>query len=99
RGRHSAARPSGPHTPERAGETSRGARPAAIWADDLDSPGRLRETAEAARAAPPGPQPPRPVDVLVDAFAIRLTDGYATAAPALIRALELVKEASAGADL
>jgi DNA-binding CsgD family transcriptional regulator len=30
------------------------------------------------------------VDVLLDAFAIRLTDGYAAAAPALARALELV---------
>jgi hypothetical protein len=35
------------------------------------------EAAEAARAAPPGPDPPRVVDVLLDAFAIRLTEGYA----------------------
>ena len=31
----------------------------AMWAGDLDSPGGVREAAEAARAAPPGPDPPR----------------------------------------
>ena len=46
--------------------------------------------AEAARAAPPGPVPPRPVDVLLDAVALRVTAGYAAAAPALTRALETV---------
>ena len=50
----------------------------------------MREAAEAARAAPPGPDPPRAVDVLLDAFALRLTQGYAAAAPTLTRALELV---------
>jgi tetratricopeptide (TPR) repeat protein len=62
---------------------------AAIWADDLDSPGVLRAAAEAARAAPPAPEPPRAVDLLLDAFALRLTEGYAAAAPTLTRALEL----------
>src|SRR6266852_9479068 len=40
--------------------------------------------------APPGPEPPRAVDILLDAFAIRFTRGYAAAAPALTRALERV---------
>jgi DNA-binding CsgD family transcriptional regulator len=62
---------------------------AAIWAGDLDSPGGLLAAAEAARAAPPGPEPPRAVDVLLDGFALRLTEGYAAAAPTLTRALEL----------
>ena len=61
-----------------------------MWAGDLDSPGGVLEAAEAARAAPPGPEPPRAVDVLLDAFAMRLTEGYAAAAPTLTRALELV---------
>jgi DNA-binding CsgD family transcriptional regulator len=61
----------------------------AIWAGDLDSPGGLLAAAEAARVAPPGPEPPRPVDVLLDALALRLTEGYAPAAPLLTRALEL----------
>jgi DNA-binding CsgD family transcriptional regulator len=59
----------------------------AAWAGDLDSPGALRAAAEAARAAPPGPRPPRAVDVLLEGLALRLTDGYAAAAPTLTRAL------------
>jgi len=62
---------------------------AAIWAKDIASP-EVREVAEAARAAPPGPVPPRPVDVLLDAVALRVTAGYAAAAPALTRSLETV---------
>jgi DNA-binding CsgD family transcriptional regulator len=45
--------------------------------------------AEAVRAAPPGPEPTRAVDALLEAFALRLTRGYAAAAPLLTRALEL----------
>ena len=73
----------------RARRTSRRSA-AAMWAGDLDSPGGVLEAAEAARAAPPGPEPPRAVDVLLDAFAMRLTEGYAAAAPTLTRALELL---------
>jgi DNA-binding CsgD family transcriptional regulator len=62
---------------------------AAMWAGDLGSPGGVLAAAEAARAAPPGPEPPRAVDVLLDAFVLRLTQGYAAAAPLLTRALEL----------
>ncbi len=63
---------------------------AAIWAGDLDSPGALVEAAEAARAAPPAPDPPGAVDVVLDAFAARLTEGYAAATPAMRHALETV---------
>jgi DNA-binding CsgD family transcriptional regulator len=62
---------------------------AAIWAGDLGSTGKVREAAEAARAAPPGPDPPGATDVLLDAFAIRLTEGHAAAAPVMARALEM----------
>jgi DNA-binding CsgD family transcriptional regulator len=57
-------------------------------ASDLEVDGGALVVAAAARAAPPGTVPPRMVDVLLDAFAIRLTDGYTAAAPALARALE-----------
>jgi DNA-binding CsgD family transcriptional regulator len=57
---------------------------------DLEVPGGARAVAEAARAARSGPTPPRAADVLLDAFATRLTDGYAAAAPALARGLELL---------
>jgi DNA-binding CsgD family transcriptional regulator len=62
---------------------------AAIWAGDLGSPGGVVAAAEAARAAPPGPEPTCAVDVLLEALALRLTQGYAAAAPLLTRALEL----------
>ena len=57
---------------------------------DLQVPGGARAFAEAARAAQSSPTPPRAADVLLDAFATRLTDGYAAAAPALARGLELL---------
>jgi len=62
---------------------------AAMWAGDLGSPGGVLGAAEVARAAPPGPEPPRAVDVLLDAFVVRLMQGYTAAAPLLTRALKL----------
>jgi hypothetical protein len=61
-----------------------------MYAGDLGRPGGVREAAEAARAAPPGPEPPRAVDVLLDAVALRVTEGYHAAAAALTRAVELL---------
>ena len=79
-------------------ETHLEALVAAMWAGDLESHGGVLEAAEAARAAPPGPDPPRAVDVLLDALAMRLTDGYAAAAPTLTRALELILTPEVGTD-
>ena len=67
----------------------------ATWA----FPAASAAAAEAARAAPPAPGPPRAVDVLLDAFALRLTEGYAAAAPTMARALELVLALDAAPDL
>ncbi len=86
----SAARRLEPLNAESARDTHLEALGAAMWVGDLDSPGGMRAAAEAARAAPPGPDPPRVVDVLLDGLALRLTEGYAVAAPALARAVELV---------
>jgi DNA-binding CsgD family transcriptional regulator len=55
---------------------------------DVQVVGGPSAVAAAARAGPPGTVPPRTVDVVLDAFAIRLTDGFAAAAPALAQALE-----------
>jgi DNA-binding CsgD family transcriptional regulator len=62
----------------------------AALASDLDVPGGVLQAAVAARAAPPGPQPPRAVDVLLDGLATRVTEGYAAAAPRLTRGLEML---------
>jgi DNA-binding CsgD family transcriptional regulator len=59
-------------------------------ASDVEVVGGAPAVAAAARAASPGTAPPRTVDVMLDAFATRLTDGYAAAAPTLARALELL---------
>ncbi|HEV2814217.1 MAG TPA: LuxR C-terminal-related transcriptional regulator, partial [Solirubrobacteraceae bacterium] len=56
------------------------------------------ETAEAARAAPPGPDPPRAVDLALDALALRLTEGYAAAAPAMGNALAAIRALELGPD-
>ena len=79
-----------PLSPQLARATHLEALGAAIWAADLDAPGALLDAAEAARAAPPAPDPPGAVDLMLDALALRLTEGYAAAVPALERALEAV---------
>jgi len=63
---------------------------AAMWAGDLDQPGGMLEAGKAARGAPAAPDPPGVVDLLLESFAIRLTDGYTAAAPALRQALDTV---------
>jgi DNA-binding CsgD family transcriptional regulator len=63
---------------------------AGVMSSDVEVVGGATAVAAAARAAPTGTAPTRTVDVLLDAFAIRLTDGYAAAAPTLARALELL---------
>jgi DNA-binding CsgD family transcriptional regulator len=73
--------------PELARETYLEALTGAM-ANDIEVVGGPLAVAAAARMAPAGAVPPRMVDVLLDAFAIRLTDGYAAAAPTLARALE-----------
>src|SRR5882757_6205683 len=78
-----------PLDPELARETYLEALAGAM-ANDVEVVGGAPAVAAAARAAPPATVPPRTVDVLLDAFAIRLTDGYAAAAPTLTRALELL---------
>jgi DNA-binding CsgD family transcriptional regulator len=78
-----------PLDPELARETYLEALGGAM-ASDVEVVGGAPAVAAAARAAPPGTVPPRTADVLLDAFAIRLTDGYAAAAPTLARALELL---------
>src|SRR5204862_4713390 len=71
---------------------------AALWAGDLDRPGGVLAAAEAARAAPAGPEPARAADVVLDALAIRVTEGYEAAAPMLTRALELLLAQEMGSD-
>jgi DNA-binding CsgD family transcriptional regulator len=85
----SAARRLEPLDPELARETYLEALAGAM-SSDVEVIGGAPAVAKAARAAPTGAAPPRTVDVLLDAFAIRLTEGYAAAAPTLAQSLELL---------
>jgi DNA-binding CsgD family transcriptional regulator len=85
----SAARRLEPLDPELARETYLEALAGAM-SSDVEVIGGAPAVAKAARAAPTGTPPPRTVDVLLDAFAIRLTEGYTPAAPTLARSLELL---------
>jgi DNA-binding CsgD family transcriptional regulator len=69
-------------------ETHLEALGAAMAAGDLGLPGGVRAAAKAARAAPPAPDPPRELDTLLDAVALRYTEGHAAAAAALTQAFE-----------
>ena len=73
-------------------ETLLDALGAATFAGRLgDGPG-LAEIADAARAAPSGPQPPRTIDLLLDGLACRFTEGYVAAIRPLRRALQAMRD-------
>jgi DNA-binding CsgD family transcriptional regulator/tetratricopeptide (TPR) repeat protein len=63
---------------------------AATLAGSLASGRGVLEVAEAARAAPPAPDPPQASDLLLDGLATLLTDGYVAAMPTLKWALGAV---------
>jgi DNA-binding CsgD family transcriptional regulator/tetratricopeptide (TPR) repeat protein len=93
----SAARRLEPIDPELARETYLEALAGAM-SSDAEVVGGALAVAEAARAAPTGTAPRRTTDVLLDAFAIRVTDGYEAAAPTFARALELLLADVVGED-
>ena len=67
-------------------------------AGDRDATGGMLSVARAALQAPRPGVSPRPVDVLLDAFAGLVVDGHRAAARPLSRALELVLAAEASTD-
>ncbi len=66
---------------------------AALFAGRLALGGGVREVAEAARAAPPPPQPGRAPDLLLDGLALVITEGYPAGAPMLRRAVSAFRSA------
>ena len=77
----------------RARDTYLDALMAAWFAGHLASGGGLREVAEAARVAPAPSHPSAAADLLLDALAVRFTDGYAEGAPSLKHALRTFRDA------
>jgi DNA-binding CsgD family transcriptional regulator len=65
---------------------------AAVFAGRFAQAGNLHEVSRAARSTPPSPDPPAPHDLLLDAFAVLVTDGRAAAAPMLRRAARVFAE-------
>ncbi len=61
---------------------------AGIFAGRLGRGREAREVSEAALAAPPGPEPSRALDLLLDGLAVRFTDGYVAGLGPLRRALD-----------
>jgi DNA-binding CsgD family transcriptional regulator len=94
----SAARRLEPLDAELARETYLEAIAAAIFAGRLSTDRGVLEVAEAARTAPPAPEPPRTIDLLLDGLATRFTDGYPAGVSPLRRALEAVAEDEGGTD-
>jgi DNA-binding CsgD family transcriptional regulator len=70
----------------------------AMWAGGQRVPGDLRKAGEAARAAPRGCKPPRAVDLLLDAFALLLTEGYSAAFATMRQGLDGFLALNIGAD-
>ncbi len=61
--------------------------------------GETLMVAQAARAAPPAPQPARPADLLLDGLISRFADDYAAGVPGLRRALRAFGEAGGTGDI
>jgi DNA-binding CsgD family transcriptional regulator/DNA-binding transcriptional regulator YiaG len=71
---------------------------AALFAGRLGVSGGVVEAAEAARSAPPGPHPRRAADLLLDGYAVTITEGYAVGAPILQRAVRAFASENTATD-
>ena len=76
-----------PLDPDLARETYLSAWMAAMFAGRLAGAGDLLEVSRAARALPASPDPPRPVDLVLDGLTLMVTDGPRAAAPTLRQAV------------
>jgi DNA-binding CsgD family transcriptional regulator len=79
-------------------ETYLDALAAALFAGRLASDGGVLEAAQAARSAPPSPQPPRAPDLLLDGLAVLITEGYPAGAPMVTRALSAFRSENVSRD-
>jgi DNA-binding CsgD family transcriptional regulator len=84
--------------PRLARETHLEALTAAVWASGPESRDVIHKAAKAALAAPTGDDSPTTSDLLLDSLALRVTDGYEAAVPALRLALAAVRDHDIGTD-
>jgi DNA-binding CsgD family transcriptional regulator len=94
----SAAQRIEPFAPRAARDMHLEALAAAVWAGGPGDRELVLRAAQAARAASSAESPPRPADLVLDAIAIRITEGYAAAAPALAEALDAIRSYGLGSD-
>ena len=87
-----AARRLAPLDAAMARETYLEAMAAAMFAGRLGDGPSVGEAAAAAKAGPPAPEPPRPIDLLLDGLATRFTEGYAAGVPPLRKALAAFRD-------
>ena len=78
--------------PALARDTHLEALAAAVWVGGPDGQELIRKTAEAVRGGPRRDAGPRAADLLLDALALRVTEGYEAAAPALTQALRAARD-------
>jgi DNA-binding CsgD family transcriptional regulator len=69
---------------------------AAVWAGGPGDRELVARAAQAARAAAPAENPPRTADLVLDAIATMITEGYAAAVPALTVALDAIRSHGLG---
>ncbi len=87
-----------PLDPRLARETYLEALFAAVFVGSLGQGVGVMEVAQAARSAPAAPDPPRPADLLLDGYALTVTEGYAVGAPVLQRALKAFRSEDVTSD-
>jgi DNA-binding CsgD family transcriptional regulator len=71
---------------------------AAVFAGRFGKGGGVLSVAQAARAAPAAPNPPRAADLLLDGYALMITEGYAVGAPVLQRAVKAFQSNDIASD-
>ena len=71
---------------------------AAVWAAGPGDRELVAKAAQAARATASAENPPRTADLVLDAIATRMTDGFAAATPALTAALDAIRNHGLGPD-
>ena len=71
---------------------------AAVWAAGPGDRELVAKAAQAARATSSAENPPRTAELVLDAIATRMTEGYAAATPALTAARDAIRNHGLGSD-
>jgi DNA-binding CsgD family transcriptional regulator len=87
-----------PFAPRAARDMHLEALAAAVWAAGPGDRELVAKAAQAARATASEENPPRAADLVLDAIATRMTEGYAAATPALAAALDAIRGHGLGSD-